>query len=134
VRRFVLLFALVACSAGPTYQYPDNASLPRAAFIDVGRAIVSLPVRSAARIDLRKDAHGDPLLRWSQVVTPEIALKSIAPGRMVYEITATYTHPFTLGGSRYRSGSQMTVVDAETGKWLITIARGTLISRTIPTP
>jgi len=129
------LLLLVSCGrSGPDYQYPDNASLPRDAFIDVGRAIVSLPIRSAARVDLRRNAYGDPLLRWSQVVTPQIALRSVAPGRMVYEITTTYTHPFTIGGNRYRSGTQTTVIDAQTGTRLITLARGTLAGRTMRTP
>lgn len=105
IRRFAALALLAACAqAGPTYTYPDNSDLPVSSFIDVGKAVVSLHPRSASQVEIRKDARGAMLLRWSQVVTPTIALSTVAPGRMVYEITETYTHPFTVGPDRYRWG------------------------------
>jgi hypothetical protein len=132
----VALAVLTACSnpSGPAYQYPDNSALAHSEFIDVGKAVRSLHIKDATSIVIRNASGGGPLLQWSQVVTPQIALRTVAPGRMVYEITATHTHPFTVGPNRYRSGAQTTIVDAQTGTWLITTARGTLAGRTMPTP
>jgi len=127
IRRFALLLALAACSpATSSVAYPDNSQLPPESFIDVGKAMTSLHARDAARIVVRTDTRGHVLLRWSQIVTPTIAQNDVAPGRMVYEITATYTHPFRTGPNRYQSGQRTTVVDAQTGRWICIIARGNL--------
>ncbi len=136
LRMTVALALLAACSqqSGPAFQYPDNSAQPRSTFIDVGKAVQSLQIADATQIVIHKAPGGDPLVRWSQVVTPEIALKTVAPGRMVYEIIAVHTRPFAVGPTHYRSGQQTTIVDAQTGTWLITTARGTLASRTMRTP
>ncbi len=132
-RALPLLLLLAACTAS-AYQYPDNSAQPRSAFIDVGKAVQSLHIKDASGIVIRKAPGGDPLLRWSAVVTPQIALRTVAPGRMVYDITALHTRPFIVGPTHYRAGAQTTIVDAQTGAWLITTARGMLASRTMPTP
>lgn len=134
--RWIALLALVGCTHAATsaYQYPDNSALARSAFINVGKAVQSLHIKDATSVVIRKAPGGNPLLRWSQVVTPQIALRTVAPGRMVYAITAVHTRPFTVGPDRYRSGVQTTIVDAQTGTWLITTARGTRASRTMRTP
>jgi len=127
IRCLALVLALAACSsATSTIAYPDNSQLPPESFIDIGKAITSLHAGDAARIDIRKDTRGHVLLRWSQIVTPTIAQNDVSPGRMVYEITATYTHPFRTGPNRYRSGQRTTVVDAQTGRWICILARGNL--------
>lgn len=140
----VTIFALLVACAGPStttttattspYKFPDNARLAASAFVNADAAVRSLHIERATRVVVRKDPNGTALLRWSQVVTPEIALKTVAPGRMVYEITAFHTRPFTIGPSHYQSGQQTTIVDAQTGAWLITTARGVLASRTMRTP
>ncbi|HEX8807326.1 MAG TPA: hypothetical protein VF741_10260 [Candidatus Aquilonibacter sp.] len=138
--RFALLVlvALTACTRQLTtasaYQYPDNSTLPASSFVGAATVVRSLHIKDASNIVVRRAPSGGMLLRWSQVVTPEIALKTVAPGRMVYEITAIHTRPFTVGPSNYRSGRQTTIVDAQTGAWLITTARGALASRTMRTP
>ncbi len=129
-----MLLAACTQSATTAYQYPDNSAQPRSAFIDVGKAVQSLHIKDASGIVIRKAPGGDPLLRWSAVVTPQIALRSVAPGRMVYDITALHARPFIVGPTHYRAGQQTTIVDAQTGAWLITTARGTLASRTMRTP
>ncbi|MGB6986516.1 MAG: hypothetical protein WBD74_11135 [Candidatus Aquilonibacter sp.] len=136
MKRLALVALLAACSqpAGPAYRYPDNSTLARSAFVAVSKAVESLQITEATRVVIRKAPGGDPLVRWSQVVTPEIALATVAPGRMVYEVTAVHARPFTVGPTHYRSGQQTTIVDAQTGTWLITTARGTLASRTMRTP
>jgi hypothetical protein len=131
---FLLLLAACTQSVSSAYQYPDNSALARSEFVDVGKAVQALHITDATQVVIRKAPSGAPLVRWSQVVTPEIALKTVAPGRMVYEIIAVHTRPFALGPTHYRSGQQTTIVDAQTGTWLITTARGTLASRTMRTP
>ena len=135
MRRALLLLLLAACTQTATtaYQYPDNSSLARSEFPDVGKTVQKLHITDA-QVVIRKAPGGDPLLRWSQVVTPEIALKTVAPGRMVYEVIAVRTRPFVVGPTHYRSGVQTTIVDAQTGTWLITTARGMILSRTMRTP
>ena len=102
----LLLLAACARQSGPAYQYPDNSALARSEFVGIGKAVQSLHITNATRVVIRKAPGGDPLLRWSQVVTPEIALKTVAPGRMVYDVTAIYVRPFAVGPSHYRSGSR----------------------------
>lgn len=63
--------------------------------------------------------QGVHLVRWGDILrrsySQGISLSQVSPGRLVYEIVATFSHPFAYKGNTWSSGTRTVIIDAATG-------------------